>query len=134
MQKVFGTWMTANGNMTVQFTNNICAFSLILFNEVRSKNIVEISVENGVLNLKVDTNFFTIDFDDQNNLLISNNVSSRSSDIIRLLAGKFIRCTPEQIQNLPKQTTDNFGQKKYDGFNSFIEQPKAPAMPGKPPG
>lgn len=134
MQKVVGTWISANGNMTVQFTNNICAFSAISFNEVRSKNIVEKSIENGVLNLKVDTNTFTIDFDDQNNLLISNNVSSRSSDIIRLLAGKFIRCTPEQIKNLSKQTTDNLSQKKYDGFNSFIEQPKAPAMPGKPPG
>ena len=134
MQKVVGTWISANGNMTVRFKNNICAFSAISFNEVRSKNIVEKSVENGVLNLKVDTNFFTIDFGNQNNLLISNNVSSRISDIIRLLAGKFIRCTPEQIKNLSKQTTDNFGQKKYDGFNSFIEQPKAPARPGKLPG
>jgi serine/threonine protein kinase len=135
MQKVVGTWITANGNMTVQFTNNICAFSANSIYEVRSKNIIEKSVENNVLYLKLnDNNTFAIDFDTQNNLLISNNVSNQSPDVIKLLKGKFIKCTPEQIKYLSKKTTDNFGQKKYDGFNSFIEQPKAPAMLGEPPG
>jgi serine/threonine protein kinase len=121
MKKIIGTWISQDGKISVDFSNNICSLKEISGDTSFSRTISSKSVKDNVLHFSLNTwANYAIDFDSQNSLLISNDtresmekyIDARDKAALKLLAGKFIRCTPEQIKNLSKQATDDFRQKK----------------------